>query len=76
MTTSTWPAGQSSTPPVVPSGLLLGPPLLPEPKRICSAVTHSAAYAMPLTAPATRSFVSSLASGPWPSAARMRRQEA
>ena len=38
------------------------------------AVTQSIAYAMPLARPSMRSFVSSLASGPWPIAARTSRQ--
>ena len=45
-------------------------PPLPEPVRIDTAVMQTRAYASPLARPSRRSFVSSLASGPWRIAAR------
>jgi hypothetical protein len=47
------PPVQLSTPAVVCFGLF-DPPLLPAPVKIFTAVTHSAAYATPLTSPAMR----------------------
>ena len=77
MTTSTWPAGQSSTPPVVPSGVVARAAAAAgaeedlqggHAQRRVGDAAHDACDAV-LRA-------QSLASGPWPRAARIRRQAA